>query len=809
MNIKKSCLISLIFTFLLSLHAQNPVLHYQFKLKAGSADTIRDESGNGYHAVLMGSARLNTLGQFQLVETANTSGYVKILPNAGQLISSLNNFTIAAYLYIDPVQVLTSAGNFVWTFSKSADINTSATGCMFYSAKESRYVISKTNWNGEQKVSIASAATKGNWKHIAYVQSGNSGSIYINGVLQKTGTVSLLPSALGVTSYNYLFKSAYGTDQLLLNSKICDFRIYNTALNLSGIQALAVNSARLDTLLFTQQADSVTNSIGLGNAEHVRSNLTLPSSGDFGTTISWVSSNNQVITNAGVVTRPPAGSSAVNVQLTATITRNFISKQKIFVVTVDPYLTDQESVNADAANIVIEGNISLLRSALTLPSSGTEGSLISWQSMNSYYLSNQGGVINRPAHGTGNMVVTLKAVVQKNSATATREFQVVVAEDEGFAAYLFVYFTGNSIAQESIRFAISYDGLAYTALNNNQPVISSAAISLTGGVRDPHILRGENNDYYMTVTDMVSANGWNSNRGLVLLKSDNLTSWTSTAINIPNTFPVQFGDVDRVWAPQTIYDPVVRKYMVYFSMRKGSSDYDKIYYAYANSSFTALETIPQQLYFNPAQTACIDGDMVFKDGQYHLFYKTEGSGNGIKKAVSSNINSGFTIFDKYLQQTSQAVEGSCVFRMYNSDKWILIYDVYSSGYYQFTQGTDLENFTVIGSGVSIDFTPRHGTIIPVTASELQALRNKWDVTSANLNPEQEDNYKISRKNSGYLIENQQSYPMKIELFDLSGRMIFSDYSTGKSVKIEGFQKGVYLLLIESEGQIIRKKIRFE
>src|ERR1035437_3392579 len=60
----------------------------------------------------------------------------------------------------------------------------------------------------------------------------------------------------------------------------------------------------------------------------------------------------------------------------------------------------------------------------------------------------------------------------------------------GYSGYLFVYFTGNDRAEESIHFATSTDGYHFAALNNNKAVISSEAISETGGVRDPHILRG-------------------------------------------------------------------------------------------------------------------------------------------------------------------------------------------------------------------------------------------------------------------------------------------------------------------------------
>ena len=47
-------------------------------------------------------------------------------------------------------------------------------------------------------------------------------------------------------------------------------------------------------------------------------------------------------------------------------------------------------------------------------------------------------------------------------------------------AYLFVYFTGNKMYEEQIRFALSYDGYNYKALNRNLPVIQSDIISETG-----------------------------------------------------------------------------------------------------------------------------------------------------------------------------------------------------------------------------------------------------------------------------------------------------------------------------------------
>lgn len=291
-------------------------------------------------------------------------------------------------------------------------------------------------------------------------------------------------------------------------------------------------------------------------------------------------------------------------------------------------------------------------------------------------------------------------------------------------AYLFTYFTGNKVEEEAIRFGVSLDGYHYYALNNNNPVIDSKKISSTGGVRDPHILRGPDGVFRMVVTDMTSSKGWDSNRAMVLLKSADLVNWTSSIVNIQKTYPGN-EDLKRVWAPQTVFDKAANKYMVYFSMQHGKGP-DIIYYAYANADFTGLESAPKVLFTPKSGNACIDGDIIEKDGVYHLFYKTEGGKNGIKVATTTNLTSGvWAEKDEYLQQTNESVEGAGVFKLNNSDTYILMYDVYMKGKYQFTKSTDLEHFSLIDSEISMDFMPRHGTVVPITRTELKRMLAKW------------------------------------------------------------------------------------
>ena len=73
-----------------------------------------------------------------------------------------------------------------------------------------------------------------------------------------------------------------------------------------------------------------------------------------------------------------------------------------------------------------------------------------------------------------------------------------------------------------------------------------------------------------------------------------------------------------------------------------------------------------------------------------------------------------------------AVEGAGVWPLIDSNTWILMYDCYGSGYYQFCESEDLLNFKLKGqTNTSGMFTPRHGTVLPVTDAEVKALEEAF------------------------------------------------------------------------------------
>ena len=399
------------------------------------------------------------------------------------------------------------------------------------------------------------------------------------------------------------------------------------------------------------------------------------------------------------------------------------------------HLSSKEAIGMDFAALTLPSSINNLYEGVSLPAKGTYGSAITWESDNTDLLSNEGKVVGTPDNIRQH--VTLTATLTNGDETATKTFDVYVHQkDSPYSHYLFTFFPSNT--DENIYYAVSDNGYDYTVINKNKPVITAKDITVMGGLRDPHILRGEDGRFYMVATDMRSELGWSSNRGMVLMRSDDLINWTCSKVHFPTRYAgTYFANVTRVWAPETIYDPVAGKYLVYFSIltNDGVVSYDKVFYAYANEDFTDLEGEP--IYFYDRGGATIDMDIVYNenDSLYHAFYKNEGAG-GICQVTATSLTapegqegSQWSAPSGTLQQTTEAVEGAGIFRLINSDDWILMYDCYMNGHYQFCSSPDLFTFTFRKNTTTQGaFTPRHGTVIPITEEEYQTLLMLPDVT---------------------------------------------------------------------------------
>lgn len=320
-----------------------------------------------------------------------------------------------------------------------------------------------------------------------------------------------------------------------------------------------------------------------------------------------------------------------------------------------------------------------------------------------------------------------------------------------YDAYLFAYFEGSGPKQlqEQLRLAVSENATDWTALNGNQPIVSADTISLSGGIRDPHILRGEDNEFYLTMTDMMTVkNGWDRNTGIVLMKSPDLINWKHSSIDLVRDYPGKFENVQWVWAPQTIWDPQANAYLVYFTVKFQGTDTDPehpehsvldLYAAHANDDFTAF--IEEPFLMLQLKYGAIDEDIVYNpdDRLYHMFFKgntkdEQGNEviNGIKQAVAPSLQGpweeDYRYVDAYAGKAS--VEGSGIFRLNSKDedatgyRWCLMYDMYRDHRYEYQLSNDLFHFTE-PKEFTKDFRPRHGTVIGITADELDRLKKNY------------------------------------------------------------------------------------
>jgi hypothetical protein len=79
---------------------------------------------------------------------------------------------------------------------------------------------------------------------------------------------------------------------------------------------------------------TVTDRLTVDNIDDVRGNLTLPTNGDYGTTISWSSADPAIVDGTGLVNRPANGAGDTTVVLTATVGLDGVSATRKFTAAV-------------------------------------------------------------------------------------------------------------------------------------------------------------------------------------------------------------------------------------------------------------------------------------------------------------------------------------------------------------------------------------------------------------------------------------------------------------------------------------------
>ncbi|ROT37600.1 Arabinanase/levansucrase/invertase [Sodiomyces alkalinus F11] len=359
-------------------------------------------------------------------------------------------------------------------------------------------------------------------------------------------------------------------------------------------------------------------------------------------------------------------------------------------------------------------NVHAVRGNLHLPES-SEGFAVTWQSSDPHIISADGIVTRQPS---------------------------INAQLDPFEGYAFSYFTESSLRGENIFFAASVgnDALDWQELNGGEPVLRSE--HGTRGLRDPFLIRSPEGDtFYLIATDLSIGSGtsWGDavRRGshyLEVWESHDLVNWSEQRHVL-----VSPSNAGNTWAPEAFYVPELGSYAVFWASslydQENDPNHDGASYHRMLYSLTRdFVTFGEPQIWQDAGDSRIDTTVLEADGTLYRFTKDEGAATGCTDIIQEQAGFLLDPLDAWAVQGScigaeagtSAVEGPTAFRAnpgdVHGDKFYLFVDEYGGRGYIPLETDDIGSPDwKVSSSYNLPRSPRHGTVIPVTAAEHAAL----------------------------------------------------------------------------------------
>ena len=540
-----------------------------------------------------------------------------------------------------------------------------ANGKYFYSTgDEYKTVLSNCGANCEQSVGAAKTKLQRDaWIHLAFTLKGQTAVLYLDGVeVARQSNFALTPEALlDGSTLLNYLGRSIVDDTQFLQASFDDFQIWNGALSASAIASAAQQSLAEVQLTDAEAVTADAEALTIVHVDDIRGHIFLATEGQHGSSIQWASEDSDIITTDGLVTRAP----------------------------------------------VCSGLASLVK------------------------------------HCGEQQSVMLTATLTKGGHSTTKRFNATVQplrKMDDFAGYLFSYFTGEGTADgEQVYFALSDDNdpLDWHSLNDDKPVLRTTLGEQ--GARDPFIIRSPDGDrFFMIATDLkIYGNGdwgraqtWGS-RALLVWESDDLINWSDARL-----VQVSPDTAGNTWAPEAFWDEQRNAYIVFWASKiykdatHSNGTYNKMMYALTRDfvNFSEAEVWVDKGY------STIDSTIIKQDDTYYRFTKDERSASESKCGKFILLETSTTLNNTNWNFTTECIgkggisrgEGPLVFKSNEEDRWYLFIDEFGGrGYIPF-ETTDLssgkwtepENYSLPGR-------PRHGTVLPITASEYKAIRARW------------------------------------------------------------------------------------
>lgn len=774
----------------------DPVLHWNMTQDADG--TLKDVTGNGHNGIADGKVEFSDIDHTPVV---NLNGGVVTIPD-GTISTDATEVTVNMLVKI-PQNIKSS---WMWCLGTSRNRYIYLTGCANQDSHMRGGLCYDSNdknegWNYESVIGGSQALTENEWQNITVTfVEGKDYTFYLNGVKQASIDVTtgkaesctlqdLMTAGDGLDGY--MGDSFYSEDPNFQGA-VADFRIYEKAMTQDEITDLysGINET-LKNLKFSDFGASeivLTADDCLGentSADEVTTDLTLPAKTNItvedatkeAEITGWKSSNTNVITDDGKVTRRVKD---LDVTMTASVTLNGRTVDKDLKFTVKGDATDEKIVAWDADLLDIP-TADAVRGNITLPDTGDMNSTITWESSDE-------NVIRTTANGNilpGQVIrqkedtkVTLIATLTKGEASTTKEFDCTVikeAEDVELTDYLFAYFPYAGVKDERIYFGISQDGLNFTALNDSKPVIESTLG--THGLRDPFIIRSHEGDkFYLIATDLTVAGvtqdgvdypgqGWGENQtsgsqSIMVWESTDLVNWSKQRM-----CKVAVDDAGCTWAPEAYWDDDTEQYVVFWASKLKTGGKQRLYYATTRDFYTFSDA---QVWFEE-DGSVIDTTVIKVDDWYYRYTKNEDGNTNTYGTPSKRIycekSTSLTapaedwelVYNNCLNVGGGQIEGGCIFEINTEDVenakkiaalkgyelkgdriFALVADATGKTIFPgLSDNITTGQFNVLGTeaNASVNGTPlysmpepaaSHGTIMPITSEEYDNLMKKYN-----------------------------------------------------------------------------------
>ena len=302
--------------------------------------------------------------------------------------------------------------------------------------------------------------------------------------------------------------------------------------------------------------------------------------------------------------------------------------------------------------------------------------------------------------------------------------------------FLFVTFKGEETPlSEQIRFALSKDGRAWSALNGGAPVL----ISHIGeqGARDPYLLRTHDNSGFRLIATDLSINrnpDWRravraGSRSILVWESPDLVHWSG-----PRLARVADGDAGCAWAPEAIWDERSRSYLVFWSSTDKADGFGK-HRIWAARTANFLTFSPPFVYVEkPA--AVIDMTIVRDGAAYYRFIKDERL-KVITMEASPGLEGPWREVSGFSLSRLAGYEGPAAYRVdpaaaAQRPTWYLLLDHYAPGQgYEAYRTQDLASgIFVPAPGFAFPFPFRHGCVLPISKEEYERLATAYPAPTA-------------------------------------------------------------------------------